>query len=284
MKIVCGVRQADSVTNFRALCFTEGFLAAGHKVIYASRTTALPECEVYIQAGFVGCRSLRDAIERKIPYIIGEMPAFRQEDQYDSNHDHLQVSYQWNGLQGGGWYTPAPDEPRPHPVLQPVRQSDESVLIIGQKGNDMSLRGSDHHSWLREKLAEYPDAEFRPHPLMVSKPLEPLKEQLARTDRVITYTSTVGVDAQIAGCWSYPEHWGSMAYHVYFREVWIHSLSWCNFTIEEAKQAFCGEHILSGYEEAKSRMERFLYETPRGKYTEKFYEYKSDDPRVTAWR
>ncbi len=284
MRIVCGIREGDSLTNFRAECFAEGFRAAGHKVVYASRKEPLQECEIYIQAGFVGCRSLRDAIERKIPYIIGEMPAFRQEDQYDSNHDHLQVSYQWNGLQGGGWYTDAPDEPRPHPVLLPVRQTNKSVLIIGQKGNDMSLRGCDHHAWLRSKLSECPEAEFRPHPLMVSKPMEPLKEHLARIDRVITFTSTVGVDAQIAGCTSWPEHWGSMAYDVFDRRGWIHNLSWCNFTIEEAKQAFCGEHILAGYEEACWRMERGMYETPRGKYAEKFYEYKSDDPRVTAWR
>jgi hypothetical protein len=145
---------------------------------------------------------------------------------------------------------------------------DGAVVVFGQKPNDHSLRGDDHVAWIKDKLGRNVDAEFRHHPLMSAGGLllmEPLDQVLDRCSLAITYSSTVGAEALIAGCVSYPDCKQSTAYNVTDREQWIHDLSWHNFTLEEFATPKVAKYILSGFQEAWDRAERGGQEHPRGK-------------------
>jgi len=269
MKIVVGLRDAGNHTNFRSEAMACGMEAAGHTVIRQSRgdTSAIRQdhCDLYIQTGFNGTMGLHAAIDAGIPYIIAEAPFWR--------HWGVETisSYGYNGLAGGAYRSPAGSAPRDKPVLR-ERKSSGSTTIFGQKPTDHSLRGVDHVGWIESKRREYPDAEFRPHPLMVPQgSLEALESALERCLTAITYTSTVGAEALIAGCVSEPEHWGSTAYQVTDREQWIHDLSWGQFTTEEFATAEVAQHILSGYEEAKEHPQEIPREKVDGTIIQREY-------------
>jgi hypothetical protein len=213
------------------------------------------DTDLTIQTCFAPSIALRDAIDKQTPFLIMEAPYFR--DFYDKN---AAGAWGYNGLAGGSWRGPPPDEPRPHPELQPMKEEGRT-LIVGQKPTDLSLRGSDHTTWLLERFEEFPDADFRPHPLMVwpRDIQEPIAEQLKDYKRVITYNSTVGVDARIAGCEVRIDGPCSLAeMGDMTREEWIHDLSWAQAKYSEYEVLV--DYILRGYDEARARMESGLHE------------------------
>jgi hypothetical protein len=241
----------------RSESLAEAFEAHGIPTVRVGRDMTVTDSELVVQTGFGPSVALRDAIERRIPYIVMEAPFWRHIDVFKTS------SWGYNGLAGGAWRPTPPDEPRDHPPLQPMK-TEGKTLIIGQKPTDHSLRGADHVEWILRKQQEYPEAVFRPHPLMVAHDaLPPIAQELSETYRCITYTSTVGAEALIAGAVSEPEHPGSCAYGVEDREAWIHGLSWGQAKHTEMLQVV--PYILSGYEEALERAKSGLVESPREK-------------------
>ena len=272
-----------SRTNARVIAIAKGLERAGCTLVERGRHAPVARgAELVLQSGMYGTRALRTAIDTGIPYMIAECPAYRHVN--DITPDNW-VSYGYGGLMGGAFHAPAPKEPRWAPDLKPLK-TDGPTIIFGQKLNDHSLRGQDHNQWLQEKLIEFPDAEFRAHPLMTSlhATQEPLTDVLRRCYRAITFSSTAGTEALIEGCVSEPEHWGSSAYKVKDRRKWIHELSWQNFPFDVAATKQVGEHILSGYEVARVRAQEGQQEVPRNKATLDSWQYNIDDPRVLEVR
>ena len=253
-----GLRAGYNNTNKRSESFSEALGAAGHSIHTIGRVSGVSaDTDLYVQTGFNATSSLRSAIDQKIPYIIMEAPVFRSFDL------ETHSSWGYNGLQGGAWRPPAPSAERPSPDLIPRHGGGQ--LIIGQKPTDHSLRGSDHAEWIHSKRLALPEADFRPHPLMVPNgSLVPIEEALRDYGEVFTYSSTVGVDAVLAGCKAHADSEQSLLQHYTgCRESFTHELSW--WQAEHDSYGPLVDYILSGYEEARDRIRRGLYETPRGK-------------------
>ena len=265
MKIVVALRDGPNQTNVRSECILESLEAEGHTVKRIARSEIVKGADLLIQTGFAGSNALRSQIDQRMPYLIMEAPFWR--DYYDV---HDSSSWGYNGLAGGAWAPLPPDEERPKPVLQPMKAGTGPTILIGQKPTDHSLRGSDHVGWITQVRAEVPDATFRPHPLMVPPgTLEPLETVLERTHKVITYTSTVGCEALVAGCEVRADHPYNLAYGITGdgRAEWHHTLSWRQSTHDNFGELT--RHILWGYPEARARANEDLVEHPREKVRSK---------------
>jgi len=249
------LREPGNRTNERSLALSEA-LQDTCKVTLGLRSEDTRKYDLVVQTGFASTLALNSAIDHGIPYIIMEAPLYRE------GIDIMEVSsWGYNGLAGGAWRPDPPEQERPKPTLKPMK-TEGDTLIIGQKPTDHSLRGSDHVRWLLDKFREHWDARFRPHPLMVpSGSLPPLMDDLQGCRQVITYTSTVGADALVEGCISNPEGYGSSAYQVRDREMWIHGLSWAQ--AEHRSFGELREYILGGYEQGRVRAHKGLQERPR---------------------
>lgn len=256
MKVSVHLRGGPNLTNFRSEVLAEGLEALGHTVVVRSRAEGCGDADLMVQTAFSRSYAVMDAIGKRIPFLIMEAPFWRHIPMEDW------VSWGYNGLAGGAFRHSAPDKERPKPELQPWKE-DGAIIVFGQKPTDHSLRGHSHADWIVSKLEEYPDAEFRPHPLTVPREsLEPFAQAISRCKKAITFSSTSGAEALIAGCESQPEHPGSIAYEVSDREQWLHETSWAQFRRHE----FCeggAEHIIGGYDEARARSEQGLVEEPR---------------------
>lgn len=266
MKVAIALRHEESFTNKRSRPVGHGLALLGHDVRYMGRENSARGYDLLVQTGFAQSRALLTAIDRRIPYIIMEAPMWRPLGKIDEN---TRASWGYNGLVGGAWAPPAPDEDRPKPTLLPLKEPGGATIIFGQKPTDHSLRGVDHVKWVLEMQRKYPDAELRHHPLMHIDPdrQEPLSCALDRCYRAVTYTSTVGVEALIAGCVSEVHGRQSAAYGIdpELREPWLHELSWRNFDFEEYATAKVAVHIMSGYDEARERALLGNVEHPRSK-------------------
>lgn len=201
------------------------------------------KADLVVQTAFNNSIPLMGAVEQGVPYLVMEAPPFRTLMPMEK-----WSSFNYNGLAGGAFRPKAPDERRIQPELLPLK-TEGKTLIIGQKPTDHSLRGSDHVSWLVDKRGEYPEAEFRHHPLMVVEQ-EPIEKGLEDVKKVIVYTSTTAVDAAVAGCEVVVEGPGCWWQSIGSREEECHELSWSSFTHTELASRRVAEHILSGYDEA----------------------------------
>ena len=259
MQIGVHLRGGGNLTDHRSLNIAKGLEALGHKVVYRGRGEGATGDDLTVQTGFARSVALLSSIEQEIPYLVMEAPFWRHIDIFANS------SWGFNGLAGGAFRHDPKESLRPKPELLPPKTKG-TTLIIGQKPTDHSLRGEDHGKWLKEKFLQYPDADFRPHPLMVPlASLLDLQLDLQNRRTVISYNSTVGTEALIAGCCSTPEHYGSMAYNVTDRAEWLHKLSWGQFSHEEYQDPAVAEYVLEGYSEALSRAEAGKQEIPREK-------------------
>ena len=269
MKIACALRQGNlNMTNGRCQCLAQGLLNAGHDLDFIPRSAGVSDYDLLIQTAFVGSTALFDAVEQRIPYIIMEAPLWRGYSEGEREVSECgTVCYCYNGLVGGGFHVEPLDEDRPHPELQPMKTEGDTI-IFGQKPSDHSLRSSDHVAWVEEKMKAYPDAELRHHPLMTTERFqrEHIGDALERCHRAITYSSTVGAEALIAGCISEPDFPGSPAVGgMADREAWIHKLSYWNWGMSELESPEAANYILSGYDEARALAEDGKVEIPRTK-------------------
>jgi hypothetical protein len=283
LRVSLHLRPPGNKTNFRSQCIAEGLRKAGCYVREMSRESPpYHNADLVLQTGFAPTPALKGALERKLPYLMGECPVFRHLPGITYNN---WVSFTYGGLMGGGYHPPAPNEEVWKPELKPRKTSGDTI-IFAQKPNDRSLRNQDHHEWLNEKLAEWPDAEFRPHPMMRPggiKDLEPIADAMARCHRAITFNSTAGGEALLEGCISDPEHFGSTAYEVVDREAWLHEVSWWGHKTEDMASKRVGEYILSGFEVAQDNARNDRQEIPRLKAATIAHCYDSTDPRVTEF-
>ena len=134
-----------------------------------------------------------------------------------------------------------------------------SALICGQCDGDASLWGMDFREWATGITAALRRREevvvYRPHPLMLRSNLRwcpagaefserSLEDDLRNAAFVVTYNSTVGVDAVMAGRATITRDQGSMAWPVTShsldevivrpnREAWAHKLAWTQWLPEE---------------------------------------------------
>jgi len=258
MKVSVHLRSGSNKTNTRSEALADALEAAGHKIVRVPRGESLPDVDLVVQTGFAKSPALMGAIDKGIPYIIMEAPFWR--DFYDLMDAS---SWGYNGLAGGAWTPPPPSDERPKPDLKPMKDSGKT-LIIGQKPTDHSLRGSDHVEWILHTRASLPEADFRPHPLMVpERTLEPIRDAPVPYRRVVTYTSTVGAEALVEGCEVRADHRSSLVSGVTNREQWHHELSWRQAPNSRLHQLV--PYILSGYEEARGRIREGQCEIPREK-------------------
>jgi hypothetical protein len=259
MRFVAALRSGPNLTNVRTEALVEGLKAHGHDVELIGREEIVKGADLLIQTGFAASNALRSQIDQQKPYLIMEAPFWRSFYPVQKCS-----SWNYNGLAGGAFAPETPSEPRNKPNLHEPRVGLGGTLIIGQKPTDHSLRGSDHVSWIIRCRNQIPEADFRPHPLMVpAGTLGPIEDDFEKYGTFVTYTSTVGVEALVAGCKVRADHRGSLAYEVTDREQWHHDLSY-----RQAPNSEFGvlvPHILSGYDEARERARCGDVEHPREK-------------------
>lgn len=258
MNVVVGLRPGPNKTNMRSEALTGALESVGHHIKAIGRDTPIPaNTDLYVQSGFSGSTALLSAIDQSIPYIIMEAPVFRSFDL------ETHSSWGYNGLAGGAWRPPAPIEPRDRPALLDGHGGGQ--LIIGQKPTDHSLRGADHVEWISNKRLALPEADFRPHPLMVPHGTqEPIEMALCEYGEVYTFSSTVGVDAVVAGCKAYADsEYSLLSGYTGDRDEFLHELSWYQAAHSDYRELT--KYITNGYDEALSQMGDGHYETPRGR-------------------
>ncbi|MFC3338806.1 hypothetical protein [Paracandidimonas soli] len=140
-----------------------------------------------------------------------------------------------------------------------------NVLVCGQVPGD-AAHGMDAHSlreWLREKMREYPDAIYRPHPRGgIAIPghannHQPLADALAAARLIVTYNSNVGHDALLAGvpvvCGpgaAYDDLAGESLPSIEARREYFSRVAYGQWTAEEMAsgeaQAFWLNHLVPG--------------------------------------
>lgn len=157
----------------------------------------------------------------------------------------------WDGLGRHGRYPAAADggerwRRRYGELLEPWTERRGYALVIGQVDGDAALRGLVVKDWVEQQLAALHalgwETRFRPHPL-VSRPARTLREDLAGAALCVTYNSTAGVEAVLAGVPTVTLDDGAMAWPVAGhaleeivrpdREAWAHDLAYTSWTPEE---------------------------------------------------
>jgi len=240
---------------------------AGHKVVWSTRGRPVENSDLVVTAGFQITSANADAMGRGIPIIILENPVWYT--------GHRMDSYTWayNGLHGLGYLPTPPDTPRPHPTLKPWKEWETGqITVFGQVPTDKAVRGNDMQLWRESVKAALPTSVYREHPIMIPSKhhhkIEPFDVCLDKTSLAVTYTSTCGSEAVIAGIPTIACHEGSLAYSVAShnlsdkpitpcRDEWIHGLAWRQWTIHEKLDT---NYILSGYNEARADAEAGRYD------------------------
>ncbi len=157
-------------------------------------------------------------------------------------------------------------------LLKPWKPGKKYVLVMGQMPGDASVAHIDIRSWVRQTIfdlqADGHTVAHRPHPLDKSPHLVggtevlrgDLAEVLAGASCVVTYSSTSGVDAVLAGIPTIAMDPRSMAYPVSrhsFNEApkrkepkdrlqWAYNLAYCQWSMEEIESGLAWEHLKNG--------------------------------------
>ncbi|MHC4335364.1 MAG: hypothetical protein ACYSUV_16680 [Planctomycetota bacterium] len=99
--------------------------------------------------------------------------------------------------------------------------------------------------------------------------LEPIETVLDRYVSVVTYTSTVGCEALVAGCQVRADHGANLTCGVTdeYRDEWHHTLSWRQSTHDTFGELV--PYILSGYDDARQRARLGVVEHPRERIRDK---------------
>jgi hypothetical protein len=180
----------------------------------------------------------------------------------------------WNGLQRDATYPKAPNGERWErhfgSMMEPWQDRDGCALILGQVIGDASLRGRDIHAWAagaasRLREVGYDEIVYRPHPMMARAGFEfcprearlsknkDLADDLGGASVAVSFTSTAGVDAVLAGVPHIAWHDASMAWPVSGRaphervmpdrERWAHDLAWTQWTNDEIRSGEAWEAL-----------------------------------------
>lgn len=192
-------------------------------------------------------------------------------------HGHLPPRNEWvsmgiGGLSGLATYADPDNGDRfdqhwGH-LLSPWRNRPGRVLVIGQCEGDASLHCAKSKEWAAGAMAKYQGAGhhvvYRPHPKSrrddwpLGVEIEdgvPLDVALESTALCVTYTSTAGVEAVLAGVPVVTCHPGSMAWPVTShgllaspvfpdRRPWAAKLAWTQFSPTEIASGFALASLL----------------------------------------
>jgi hypothetical protein len=145
------------------------------------------------------------------------------------------------------------------------------IVVIGQLPRDVQVQHVDHIGWCQQTVKFYADhgeeVWFRPHPKVGSSceygvpqkyiDTRPLKEVLAVARAVVTWNSTTGVDAALAGVPVVALDRGSMAWsvaghsllHNYLtprRQQWASLLGYSQWTLAEMRKGLPWRHLTEG--------------------------------------
>ncbi len=151
--------------------------------------------------------------------------------------------------------------------LRPWRSGGEEVLVVGQVPWDTSCQHVPHAEWVRETCRalrpKHSRLAFRPHPLQPNAvPVGSLAVDLVDTKRslgealhaaklVVTFSSTVGVDAVIRGVPTVARDPMSMVYDLCAdtptpdRSDWAHALAYKQWSLPEMSAGMPWLHLHS---------------------------------------
>jgi len=156
-------------------------------------------------------------------------------------------------------------------LMRPWRPGGRYALLCGQVDGDAALWGlPDYRAWVNQtaeamRVFYMLPVRYRPHPAawdrgdswqpnFVHFSIATLREDLAGAHVAVTYNSTVGVDAVLAGvptvtlddlamAWQMAAHQLEAPLIRPDRIPWAHRLAWTSFTIEEIQSGFAWEHV-----------------------------------------
>lgn len=226
---------------------------------------------LYVQHGFKLNPGLRSAIESRIPFVILDHGYF------DPRIDKFSISI--NGFHGLSMKV---DEieglpKRPRPLIQDWREPGEYVYVFGQLPGDRACRGQNMETWPTKTAQDAAEAflrpaKVRPHPKMLSsweKPLAAVQSVWEECHVAVTWTSTVAVQAVIAGVPVVALHPANPAYDVAAhdfarmrmpgRSAWLHDLSYRQYGFDELDEAIA--YIQLGYPKAAGLAAAGEYDT-----------------------
>ncbi len=217
----------------------------------------------------------------KQPLVTASAPATLVMERGHLQDRMAYTSCGWNGLAGRGSYPDAPDagarwRERFAHLLKPWKpepQAETYALLLGQVPGDAALYGLDLDAWAQRTcdalLASGRMVRYRPHPLVLRcgdvrcpagalGSAASLDEDLAGAALAVTFNSTAGVEAVLAGVPTVALDAGAMAWPVTThdlanvqrpdREPWAHRLAWCQWTIEELASGLAWEHLAAAGE------------------------------------
>lgn len=188
--------------------------------------------------------------------------------------DYVQIG--WNGIGGhANFRTKGVPGDRWEDLMRrgitPRKWSDRPrgpVVVCGQVPHDVQVQNSDHVAWCRETVKHYLEKGsrvlFRPHPKVENADKygvdpglvdrRPLKDVMAEASLFVTFNSTVGVEAAIAGVPVVAMDKGSMAWAVSShglddepyrrgRRAWLFSLAYSQWNHEEMARGLPWRHL-----------------------------------------
>ncbi len=137
------------------------------------------------------------------------------------------------------------------------------ILLIGQVPTDSAVLGINFDRWVKdttmelEQFAKLP-VVFRPHPL-IEKPRLDLEKELISAACVVTYSSTAGVNAVLAGkpviafdprsmVWPIAGHELADVFDPPMpdRKQWLNNLAYSQWTLKEIERGVAWEHLKRG--------------------------------------
>lgn len=257
-KVVFAIRPNNK--RFSTRCTKNLRDVLGGDVILYSEKTPL-DTTLLVHWGFKATPALSSAIAAGIPFVILDRGYFEP-----NRVDRVSISF--NGHHGLSMPVDVLDRPpRPAPQYHEWRSDGEYVLVCGQVEDDASLRGIDVDAWMNRVAGAAIDALGmpvikRPHP----KQLQPWErgtlpswdKALAGAAVCVTYSSTMGVQAVLAGVPTVAMHKASPAYSMASpslairkpagRAAWVHTLSWREYDLTDgADTAVAAQYIRDAY-------------------------------------
>lgn len=203
---------------------------------------------------------------QKRPYLIAEAGYFA------NPAPRLKfVSLGWNGLNGRADFKNTdspPDRWLKHGAMLPNwHRAGSHIVIMGQCDGDAATKKIDLKRWYREtarrikKLEPGAPIVFRPHPSYggiitgIGALGGPIENALRLARGVVTYNSTAGVDAALAGIPVYAADRGSMAWPIASHKLghwikpdrtqWVYDLAYTQWTHAEIESGEAWAHIWS---------------------------------------
>lgn len=187
---------------------------------------------------------------------------------------HTFTSVGFDGLAGRGRYPQVDDGGtrwRKHFAqhMKPWREGGDYVLLCGQVRGDAAIWGCDFHAWAQQVTSTLKlrgkRVRYRPHPLSLKfydrwNPFgaefstRPYEEDLAGAELVVTFNSTSGVEAVLAGVPAVTFDKGAMAWDVTThdldtpparpdREQWAHRLAFSCWLPQEIESGEAWDYV-----------------------------------------